>query len=423
MLIVDAEFQSLIPPLTDEERGNLRDQIIASGRADTPIDVWLGQDIIVDGHNRYAICSEFGLPYSVRYLPFDSREQVKVWMLSNQLSRRNLTADQLVIIELKHLGASKRPRDHWARAILTEAPDLAKCIERGDISVQRGWSELNLRRGRAAKTAAPKKKAPKGRIHIIVGDTQVKPGVPTKHLQWIGKYIAEQFVGKDVAIIHLGDHWDMPSLSSYDEGKRAAEGRRYSEDIEAGNAAFRLLDEPIANAMAARRWKPERHFLFGNHEDRISRACNDKAALEGKLSLDDCNTRGWVRHRFLDVLTLDGIDYCHYFYNPNTGRPYSGDNLHLRLKTIGRSFTMGHQQGLNYAMRPVGQRRHQGLVLGTTYLHDEDYLGPQGNAYWRGIVVCHQVEDGQYDPMFVSLDFLCRKFQGETLADYLKSLP
>jgi len=265
-------------------------------------------------------------------------------------------------------------------------------------------------------------KAPKGRIHVVIGDTQVKPGVPLQHLTWIGRYIAEQFVGQDVAIIHLGDHWDMPSLSSYDQGKKAIEGKRYQEDVEVGNAAFKMLNAPIEKAIAGnRRWRPERHLLLGNHEDRIARACNDHAALDGKLSLDDLDTCGWTRHAFRMPVTIDGIDYCHYFYNPNTGKPLSGENLYPRLKTIGRSFTMGHQQGLQYVLRPVGMKRQHGLVLGSTYLHDEDYLGPQVTAYWRGIVVKHQVEDGQYDPMFVSLDYLCRRYERKTLADYLRA--
>lgn len=262
---------------------------------------------------------------------------------------------------------------------------------------------------------------PKGRIHIVIGDTQVKDGVPTAHLSWIGRYIVDQFAGQDVAIIHLGDHWDMPSLSSYDAGKRAMEGRRYRADIDAGNRGFDLLCEPLLKYNMkrgrGRLWKPERHLLLGNHEDRITRASELNAQLTGTVSLDDLNAASWdwKVHGFLEPLELDGVTYAHYFYNPNTGRPYCGENLHARLKTIGRSFTMGHQQGLQYAIRPVGQTRHHGLVVGSSYLHDEEYLGPQGNAYWRGIVVCHQVEGGAYDPMFVSMDYLCRRYEGCTL--------
>ncbi len=267
----------------------------------------------------------------------------------------------------------------------------------------------------------------KGPIHIVIGDTQVKEGVSTAHLGWIGQYIVDQFAGlKDVSVIHLGDHWDMPSLSSYDKGKKGMEGRRYKTDIAAGNKGFDLLCKPLAalnrGVRTARQWWPDRHFITGNHEERISRACEDDAQLDGILSLDDLNVAkwGWTVHPFLKPVVLGGVHYAHYFYNPSTGRPYGGKNLHTRLQTIGHSFTMGHQQGINVACRPVGNTRHCGLVLGSTYLHDEKYLGPQGNECWRGIVVCHQVENGAYDRMEVSLDFLCRKYENKTLAEFLK---
>lgn len=269
-------------------------------------------------------------------------------------------------------------------------------------------------------------KAPKGRTHIVIGDTQVKDGVPLEHLSWIGRYIVDQFAGQDVAVIHVGDHWDMPSLSSYDKGKKEMEGRRYLADITAGNKGFDLLCQPLAAYNQGRRkrrqWWPERHLTLGNHEHRIARAVEEDAQLAGAISFDDLNAAkwGWAVHPFLEPVVIDGVHYAHYFYNPNTGRPYCGENLFTRLKTIGHSFSMGHQQGLQHAIRPVGKSRHQGLVVGSCYLHDEKYLGPQGNAYWRGLVVCHQVENGAYDAMFVSLDYLCRRYARKTLADFLK---
>lgn len=84
----------------------------------------------------------------------------------------------------------------------------------------------------------------KGKIHFVIGDTQVKEGVETKHLEWIGRYLVDQFAGQDVTVVHLGDHWDMPSLSSYDVDKKSMEGRRYREDVLAGNRAFGLLNAP-----------------------------------------------------------------------------------------------------------------------------------------------------------------------------------
>jgi hypothetical protein len=253
-----------------------------------------------------------------------------------------------------------------------------------------------------------------------VPDTQAKPGVPTDHLRWIGQYIVDK---QPEVIVHLGDHWDMPSLSSYDKGKKAMEGRRYRADVKAGNDAWALLNAPreLYNAQRRRngkkQYKPELHLLRGNHEDRINRATNDDAALDGTIGMHDLESPGWEVHDFLEPVWIDGVCYAHYFYNPMSGRALAGQAA-TRLKTVGHSFTMGHQQTLDYALRFVGDRAHHALVAGACYLHDEDYKGPQGNAHWRGIVMCHQVEDGQYDPMFVSLDYLCRRYEGMALADY-----
>ena len=262
--------------------------------------------------------------------------------------------------------------------------------------------------------------------HVVIPDTQAKPGVPTDHLRWIGQYIVDQFHDEPIKIIHLGDHADMPSLSMYDKGKKAMEGRRYVEDIKAANDAWRVLNEALLQFNNNRKrtkhkpWNPERYILLGNHEDRINRAVSMDAQLEYVLSTDqlDYAKTGWVVSPFLDVLWLDGVAYSHYFYNPMSGKPLGG-NVEARLRAIGHSFTMGHQQTLGYGLRFVAGKSQHGLVAGSCYLHDEDYKGPQGNAHWRGIIVKHEVRDGSYDPMFISLDYLCRRYENMSLSKFL----
>ncbi len=245
----------------------------------------------------------------------------------------------------------------------------------------------------------------KGKIHVVIPDTQVSVGTPTAHLGWIGRYLVDQFEGQDLTIIHLGDHWDMPSLSTYDKGTARIEGRRYKRDIEAGNIAFALLNRPLLEAKAKTGWAPAKHFLRGNHEDRITRASNLDAQLLGVIALEDLDTSDWKVHPFLEPVFLDGVGYSHYWYQPLTGKPYGG-MIETRLKTIGHSFTMGHQQTLLYGVRYVAGASQHGLVCGSCYTHDEEYKGPQGNSHWRGIIVKHRVSKGSYDPMFVSLNYL-----------------
>lgn len=264
--------------------------------------------------------------------------------------------------------------------------------------------------------------------HIMIPDTQAKPGVPTDHLSWIGNFIVDNYHNKNIKVIHIGDHWDMPSLSNWDAGKKKMEGRRYQDDLDAGDEAFEVLNAPFKAFNDQRRktkqklWLPPKHLTKGNHEDRINRTIDANPQLEGMLKLDDSlfEKHGWTVHEYQEVIDLDGVRYSHFFYNPMTGKPYGGQNIETRLKTIGHTFSMGHQQTLMYGLRFVAGRSQHGLVAGACYLHDEDYKGPQGNAHWRGIVVKHQVKDGSYDPMFVSLDYLCRRYEGASLEHFMK---
>lgn len=252
-----------------------------------------------------------------------------------------------------------------------------------------------------------------GRRHLWIPDTQVKPSAPIDHFTWIGRAIIRY---QPDVIIHGGDHWDMESLSAYDRNSpRKMEKRRLKDDISRGNQAMTELWAPL-KAYNRRRdskhqYNPRRVFLFGNHEDRLSRRIDEMPQeLDGLISFDLLNLGMWETHEFRKVVKIDGIHYSHFFYNPNSGRPYGGMAI-TKLKNIGLSFTMGHQQGMDYAMRHLVDGRMQyGLVAGSCYLHDEEYRGPQANGEWRGIVVKNDVRDGSYDIMPLSLKYLKQQF-------------
>ncbi len=97
-LTVDPEFRDLIPPLNEEELKLLEESIVADG-CESPLIVWNG--VIVDGHNRYAICRKHGIPFSIQEKNFSSRDDAMLWMLRNQLGRRNLNSYQRVELVLK----------------------------------------------------------------------------------------------------------------------------------------------------------------------------------------------------------------------------------------------------------------------------------------------------------------------------------
>lgn len=219
------------------------------------------------------------------------------------------------------------------------------------------------------------------------------------HLSDLGQWIIQN---RPDVIVNIGDHWDMPSLSSYDRGTAKAEGRRVRDDIEAGNEAMRILLSPLRSLQRRQRYHhkrvymPEMHFFMGNHENRILRYENAHPEVQGVLGFDSLDLSDWIVHPFLQPHTLGGVEFCHYFYNPNSGKPYGG-SMEYRLNKVKRSFVQGHEQGFKYAMEPVGDRVLHGLMAGSFYLHDEEYRGPQANNHWRGFCVLNNVNDGEYD--------------------------
>lgn len=250
--------------------------------------------------------------------------------------------------------------------------------------------------------------------HLVIPDTQIKPGVPTEHIDWCANAIVEYMPD---TIVVLGDWWDFPSLNGHAEkGSAELENSRYLEDVEVGNEAFRRLVAPMEKEIARRqrrhitRWYPRKVFLRGNHEDRADRVARNDARWSGVIGSHNCQTLDFEVHPFLELVEIDGITYSHYFANTHSGKAIGG-SVENRLNKIGRSFIQGHEQGLLYGIKqfPGSITRH-GMVAGSFYLHDERYRGLQSNGEWRGIVVLNEVKNGSYDVMPLSMDYLRRKF-------------
>ena len=110
-LRIDPEFKAQIPPLTEDERKQLEENILADGEILSPILVW--NDTIVDGHNRYEILQNHPeIPFTVYPLTLENREQVLVWICKNQLGRRNLTPEQKKFLIGKQYDAEKHDGFH-----------------------------------------------------------------------------------------------------------------------------------------------------------------------------------------------------------------------------------------------------------------------------------------------------------------------
>lgn len=258
--------------------------------------------------------------------------------------------------------------------------------------------------------------------HFLIPDTQVRPGVPLDHLGWVAQALVDY---KPDTIVHIGDHWDMPSMSMHDApGSLLMEGARYDDDIKVGNDAFETLCKPMEKEQARlarnkkRAWSPRKVFCFGNHEGRVTRAISKDAKWAGAIGEHHMVTRDFERHPFLERVWQDGLLYSHYFQSSHSHHAIGG-TIDNRLNKIGASFVQGHEQGFRYGTRiqASGATWH-GLVAGSCYVHREGYRGNQGQKHWRGVVVLNEVRNGNYNLMPLTLDYLCRRYEGISLREF-----
>tara|TARA_R110000851_G_scaffold267094_1_gene419543 strand:- start:745 stop:1824 length:1080 start_codon:yes stop_codon:yes gene_type:complete len=261
------------------------------------------------------------------------------------------------------------------------------------------------------------KSVPENVTQLMIPDTQCQPNIPMGYLSWLGQYIVDK---QPEVIVHIGDHCDFPSLSSYDKGKGSAEGKRVQKDIEASIEGMNLLLKPLYDLQQEQLeeygeilYKPKMVITLGNHEYRLMRHIDANPELIGFLSYDNLRYEdmGWEQYDFLKPVIINGVTYCHFMANPMTGKPYGGAALNV-LKNVGESFCQGHKQCLDVATRflPSSGKQQWAIIAGAYYEHDEAYKSFQGNHHWRGVVVKHQVKDGSFNPQFVDLAYLKSKY-------------
>ena len=250
------------------------------------------------------------------------------------------------------------------------------------------------------------------KTHLIIPDSHAHPKHHNKRAEWLGKLIND--IKPDV-VVHLGDSADMPSLSSYDRGTKAFQGRNYRADID---AHLDFNDRLWDTVRSAKRKLPVRYFFEGNHEHRITKAINLQPELEGAISFDDLELERYYDEivpyngRSPGVLSVDGISYAHFFISGVMGKPLGGTHPAYSILSKGHgSSTAGDLHLLSYEVQTgIGGKRIQGLVAGCYQDYDADWAGEANKLWWRGVVVKRNVENGNYDPSFISLAALKKEY-------------
>jgi len=245
---------------------------------------------------------------------------------------------------------------------------------------------------------------------LIIPDCHAHPEYDNDRFAALGKFIMAE---RPDVIVCLGDFADMPSLSSYDKGKKSFEGRRYKKDIEAAIDAQEKLFAPLKAYNARKRknkekqYKPKLHLTLGNHEARINVATNDNPELDGILSIDDLQYKkfGWRLTPYREKLHLEGIAFSHYFPSGLMGRPIGGVNQARSLITKQHvSCVAGHSHIFDHAEQTIGDEEGTkifGLSAGC-YSHMgqiEGWNKDTAALWWHGVVILEDVSDGYYDTM------------------------
>lgn len=200
-IITDPEFKALIPPLTDDEFRQLEENIVRDGIRD-PLVTWVqtdGSEILIDGHNRWAISAKHGgMSFQTTHINFADRDEAILWIIDNQLGRRNLSAyDRSVLaLRMKPLIAEKAKQQqashsdqgyqktdkpvHTSKQLATIAgvshdtihkveviqdsadPHLIDSVRSGDTSINQAYNAVMVKKaeaeGRIPQTQAQKKR-------------------------------------------------------------------------------------------------------------------------------------------------------------------------------------------------------------------------------------------------------------------------
>ena len=218
-------------------------------------------------------------------------------------------------------------------------------------------------------------------------------------------------------MVNIGDFADMPSLSTHDvKGSKYFEGKRYTKDVAVVKDAMQMLLAPLKEMQSKQKknkekvYKPRMVMLMGNHENRIDRAINNNPTLEGLISTKDLGyEKDWEVHEFLHPVFINGVGFNHYWPVGAMGR--AAGTAGAIISKLHMSCIAGHQQGkqVAYGKRADGQSICA-IIAGSYYLHDESYMDKLSNKHWRGLVMLNEVNDGHFDEMFLSIEYMERRY-------------
>ena len=244
-LKIDPEFQSQIPPLTDDEFKQLEENILKEGKLISPLIVW--NNTLVDGHNRYAILQKHPeIYFSTMPLRFANREEALAWICKNQLGRRNLTPEQKKFLIGKQYSVEHRKpggngnNQHTAAAKKTAPEELCQIDTIPPTSAEASIRKQIAERNNVSESYVARSEKFMRGVEIM---EQMMPG--TKE-----KVLSGQFKVRD-ADMHRLARADFPNRKQivheilHPEDRPAPQKRIYGINYSALETAVRRIQQDV----------------------------------------------------------------------------------------------------------------------------------------------------------------------------------
>ena len=324
-ILIDSEFAALIPPLSAEERQQLEDNIVEHGGARDPLVVWAskGKMTILDGHNRYEICTRLELPFDVHEMRLGSRDAAADWMDRNQLGRRNLHPDAFTLLLGRRYNRAKK--SHGAQAGNANASgnkvsksDTLKTAQR--LGKEHGVSATTVRNAGKFAESVEKAKAIDPQIEAKVSSGKAPPRAAVVK----AAALLEKSPERAREIIDGGK-----KMADVIREEKRAEVVAKLENVEArkakelsGEYDVIVLDPPWPMEKIERDVTPEQvAFEYPTMQE------SELASMQLPVA-DDCHVWVWTTHKFLPMclrlLDAWGLKYVCTFvwHKPGGFQPF-----------------------------------------------------------------------------------------------------
>jgi len=220
MIKINENFRNLIPPLSESEYSELEKSLLTEGCRE-PIIIW--KNMIVDGHHRYEICTKHDIPFRTQEIEFQNEDEAKVWILTNQLARRNLPEFTRIELALKRkeillaVGREKQKRTlkQYSDTVLLQNNKTDETHDTRQIIAH----ELDISPGYIAKAEQVIKKAPeelkdklrRGEISINKAYKEIKRKEILEKLDNIEEQQTKEIEGVYDVIV-IDPPWEMKKI-------------------------------------------------------------------------------------------------------------------------------------------------------------------------------------------------------------------